>query len=310
MKSFGKVITAMVTPMKTTRNGVEIDYDSAQKLAVHLVNNGSDALVLSGTTGEAPTVHRNEKAQLIECVQETLNTRFPNRAVDIIAGVGSNDTEHTIKNSLDAKKLGVSALLVVSPYYSRPSQKGILEHYRAVVDATQMPLIVYDVPGRSGVKIEPETYLELAKIPSVVAVKDATGNVYQAYKTKTAADKIRADLGLEPLMLYCGDDSLLLPFLSFGATGIISVASHLCGSRFQQVIERFERADLLAARTHFAKTVPAIDLANGAGQQAAMMKAAMQQLGVIPERTMRLPNIEVDDESASELLRKLQGVEY
>ncbi|MDR1448289.1 MAG: 4-hydroxy-tetrahydrodipicolinate synthase [Candidatus Ancillula sp.] len=312
--NLGKIITAMITPMKAVENSrisgnhVEIDYDSAQKLAVHLIKHGSDGLVLSGTTGEAPTVHREEKAQLIEKIQDALNTSFPNRSVNIIAGVGSNDTEHTINNSLDAKELKVSALLVVSPYYSRPSQKGIFEHYKEVASVADMPVIVYDVPSRSGVKIEPETYLKLAEIPNVVAIKDATGNAYQAYKTKLATDKVRADLGLEQLLLYCGDDSLLLPFLSFGATGIISVASHICAQEFKKVVDSFENADPATARKHFEKTVTAIDVANGIGQQAAMMKAAMQQLGIIPERTMRLPNIAVDDEQMCELSRKLQKI--
>ncbi|MDR2082418.1 MAG: 4-hydroxy-tetrahydrodipicolinate synthase [Candidatus Ancillula trichonymphae] len=310
MKNFGKVITAMITPMKTVKNRVEIDYEAARKLAVYLINNGSDALVLSGTTGEASTVHREEKAQLVKEVQDALRTSFPNKSVDIIVGVGSNDTEHTIDNGLDAKKLGVSALLVVSPYYSRPSQKGIFEHYAAVVKATDMPVMIYDVPSRSSVKIDPDTYLKLAEIPSIVAVKDSTGNAYQVYKRKVAIDKLRANLGLEPLMLYCGDDSLLLPFLSFGATGIVSVASHICGRTFQKVVECLEQVDLASARTHLEKTIDVVDIVNGTGQQAAMTKAIMQQLGVIPSRVMRLPNAAVGDECAHELLRKLEEMGY
>jgi 4-hydroxy-tetrahydrodipicolinate synthase len=295
----------MITPMKAEGERVEIDYDAAKKLAVHLIARGSDALVLSGTTGEAPTVHRAEKAQLIEEVQNALREEFPGREVNLIAGVGSNDTEHTINNSLDAKRLGVNALLVVAPYYSRPSQNGIVEHYTAVANATNMPLIVYDVPGRAGVKIAPETYLRLAKIPNVVGIKDATGNAYQAFKTRTAADKIRRELGLEPLMLYCGDDSLYLPFLSFGATGIISVASHIAGVDFQTVYHEFSRGNIQRAHELFAKMTAAVDIANADGQQAAMMKAAMEQLGVIPSRVMRLPNLAISDEQASELVPKL-----
>lgn len=282
---------------------VEVDLPAAAKLAVHLVRNGSDALVLSGTTGEAPTTHIEEKAQLIQTVRQALLHAFPERHIPLIAGTGSNDTVHAIRNTEVAAEAGADVVLVVTPYYSRPSQAGVLEHYKAVGASTQLPVILYDVPGRSGVTIEPDTYAQLAEIPNVVAVKDATGNVYRALKVLQAMNEVRALKGLPDVTLYAGDDTLLLPFLAVGARGIISVAAHLEGVRFRQAVEQFRAGETTRALETFQETLYAIDLCNDSGQQAACTKAALQAQGAIPERTMRLPNIALDD-AAYDLIKE------
>ncbi|MDR1862163.1 MAG: 4-hydroxy-tetrahydrodipicolinate synthase [Candidatus Ancillula sp.] len=299
---FGHVITAMVTPMMLNAaatkpcaqddlfNAVDIDYECAEKLAVHLVNQGSDALVISGTTGEAPVTHLDEKGLLIRRVRTALEKAFPGRRVPLIGGVGSNDTAHVLANIKVAVDAGVDALLIVTPYYSRPSQHSMQAHFENIAKATDLPIILYDVPGRSGVKIAPKTYLALAGIPNVVAIKDATGDVFSALKTLTCCNEKRSALGLPDLTLYSGDDGLLLPFLSVGASGIISVASHLVSSGFKESISAWNEGDTARALDEFRKCVWAVDLLNGAGQQAAATKAALFAQGLLGQNVMRLPN--------------------
>jgi 4-hydroxy-tetrahydrodipicolinate synthase len=325
---FGGVITAMVTPMHCLApensapensapersapqnsaprsDAIAVDFETAAKLAVHLAESGSDALVLSGTTGEAPTTHIDEKAQLIKTVCSALLHTFPGRKVPIIAGTGSNDTAHAVRNTEVAFESGADAALVVTPYYSRPSQAGIFEHYRAVAASTSLPVILYDVPARSGVSIEIDTYTKLAEIPNIVAVKDATGNVYRALKIQLAMNAVRKERGLPEVTLYSGDDTLLLPFLAVGARGIISVASHLVGDLFSEVVEKQLAGDTKSALKAFQKSMYAVDICNDSGQQAACTKAALQALGVIPNRQMRLPNLQLDDGTSAKLASRM-----
>jgi 4-hydroxy-tetrahydrodipicolinate synthase len=317
---WGNVVTAMVTPMRvsdpissgssiadavTEITGVEVDFDAAAKLAVFLVNNGSDALVLSGTTGEAPATHIEEKDRLIRVVRTALEEAFPGRHIPLIAGVGSNDAAHVLKNSTVAAGAGADALLIVAPYYSRPSQAGIVQHFSLVANATDLPVILYDVPGRAGVEITESSYKELAKIPNIVAFKDATGNVFNAYKKLHSANAVRRANGLQDLTLYAGDDSLLLPFLSLGARGIISVASHIAGSQMGEVISKYQIGEHQKAADQFFEIVPAIELLNGTGQQAGCSKAALQSIGVLDNRILRLPNCGLSEGEYGDFTKKL-----
>ena len=280
-RPFGAVLTAMVTPM--TRDG-EVDLDAAVRLATWLVDQGNDGLVLSGTTGESPTTHSPEKAALVEAVVAAVGDR-----ASIVAGAGSNDTAHAARMARQAADAGADGILVVTPYYSRPSQAGVAQHLLAVAEAGGLPAMVYDVPGRTGVRIAAETYDELARHELVVATKDATGDV-------AAAAGLAGRTGLA---WYSGDDGLLLPFLAQGGAGVVSVASHAVSSAFAEVVSAWDAGDHARALEVFRTTLPAIAALNGAGMQAVMAKAACQALGVIPERTVRGPLVTASDDEVA-----------
>lgn len=282
-RPFGAVLTAMVTPM--TPDGA-VDLDAAVKLAKKLVDDGNDGLVLSGTTGESPTTHAPEKAELVAAVVAAVGERAA-----VLAGAGSNDTVHAIRMAEQAAEEGADGLLVVSPYYSRPSQEGLYRHFAAVADATDLPVMLYDVPGRTGVRIQPATYERIAAHPRVVANKDATGDVYAAAKLADATG----------LAWYSGDDGLLLPFLVHGGAGIVSVAAHVAAARFADVVRHWDEGDHAGALNIFRTIMPVIDALNGAGFQAVMVKAALQLQGVLEHRTLRLPNVEASDDDVAAL---------
>src|ERR1700728_3961310 len=239
-RPFGSLLTAMVTPMADDGS---VDFDAAASLAAHLVAHGHDGVVLNGTTGEAPTTHAAEKADLIRAVVGAIGD-----GEVVVAGAGSNDTQHAVRMAEQAADAGAHGLLVVSPYYSRPSQEGIFQHTVAVADATDLPVMLYDVPGRTVVRYSPETLRRLAAHPQVVAVKDATGDVQGALR-------VIAETGLA---YYSGDDGLLLPFLAVGAVGLVSMAGHLVGEKLAQVIREHDAGDSEAARTSFLTVLPAI----------------------------------------------------
>jgi 4-hydroxy-tetrahydrodipicolinate synthase len=272
-RPFGAVLTAMVTPM--TADG-EVDLESAVRLATHLVDNGHDGLVLNGTTGEAPTTHAPEKAALIEAVVSAVGDR-----AWVVAGAGSNDTAHAVRMAEQAAEAGAHGLLVVSPYYSRPSQDGVYRHIRSVADSTDLPVMLYDVPGRTGVRISPATVARLAEHERVVAVKDASGDLYGAASA----------IARTGLAWYSGDDSAYLALLAHGAAGVVSVVGHVAGRRLAELTAAFDAGDHARALQIFLSIVPAIDALNGAGFQAVFAKAAVEALGLIPNRHMRLPYV-------------------
>ena len=271
---FGRILPAMVTPMKT--NG-DIDYEAAQKLARQLVEDGADGLVVNGTTGESPVTHMEEKVELVRAVKEAVD-------VPVVSGAGSNDTAHTVRMVEQTQEAGADAVLVVMPYYSRPSQDGVVGHYKAVDENTDKPIIVYDVPGRTGLKVKVETYDRLAALDHVVAVKDATGDLAAAVEKQQRTG----------LAWYSGDDGLFLPFLSIGAVGIISVIAHVAANPMQQLIHAFDEGDMITARRIANELAPVVHALNGDGYQAVMAKAALKVKGIIPSTTMRLPNIGPD----------------
>jgi 4-hydroxy-tetrahydrodipicolinate synthase len=280
-RPFGAVLTAMVTPM--TPSG-DLDLDAAVRVAKRLVDDGNDGLVLSGTTGESPTTHAPEKADLVRAVVDAVGDR-----AYVLAGAGSNDTVHAVRMAEQAAEAGAHGLLVVSPYYSRPTQEGLYRHFVTVADATDLPVMLYDVPGRTCVRIAAATYGRIARHPRVVATKDATGDV-------AAAARLAAGTGLA---WYSGDDSLLLPFLSVGAAGIVSVSAHVVAGAFAEVVRRWDARDTAGALEAFLPTLPVIEALNGAGAQAVMSKAALEALGVLDNRELRLPNVAATEDDVA-----------
>ncbi|WP_282945463.1 4-hydroxy-tetrahydrodipicolinate synthase [Cellulomonas endometrii] len=277
-RPFGAVLTAMVTPM---REDGSVDLDAAVSLATHLVDHGHDGLVLNGTTGESPATHAPEKAELIRAVVDAVGDRAA-----VVAGAGSNDTLHAVRMAEQAADAGADGLLVVSPYYSRPSQTGVVRHIQAVADSTPLPVMLYDVPGRTGVRFAQPTLDALAAHERVVAMKDATGDLYAA---ATAAARTG-------LAWYSGDDSLYLPFLAHGAAGIVSVVGHVAGPQLAAITAAHDAGDHARALQIFLSIAPAVDALNGQGFQAVAAKAAVWSLGLIPSRHLRLPNVAATDE--------------
>lgn len=288
-RPFGTLLTALVTPFHEDGS---MDIDSAVKLAKRLVDAGNDGLVLNGTTGESPTTHAPEKAELVSAVVEAVG----DRAV-VVAGAGSNDTEHAVRMAEQAAEAGAHGLLVVTPYYSRPSQRGVVAHTRAIADSTDLPVMLYDIPGRTGVRISAQSYDELAGHDKVVAVKDATGDV-------GAAAELIANTGLA---WYSGDDGLFLPFLSVGAVGLVSVTAHLAAAQFKAVAEAFDSGANALAREHAAGLIPLINAIMGSGAGAVLVKAALAELGHIESSAMRLPQVRADQAETAAVRSALQA---
>ena len=259
--AFGRVLTAMVTPFRTDGS---LDLEAAQRLATHLVDHGHDGLVVSGTTGESPTTSDAEKEQLLRAVVEAVGDR-----AKVVAGTGTNDTQHTVELSRSAEKAGAHGLLLVTPYYSRPPQSGLLMHFRAVADATDLPVMLYDIPPRSVIAIEADTLRRLAEHPRIVAVKDARGDF-------RVATEIIATTGLA---YYSGDDPVNLPLLSIGAVGFVSVIGHVVADRLRVLVDAYEAGDIARARTVHAAMSPVIRAMGRAGG-VIFSKAALRLRGV------------------------------
>ena len=237
----GEVITAMVTPME--KDGV-IDYDGVESLAAHLINSGSDALLVAGTTGESPCLTNEEEIELVSSVKRAVQNR-----AKIILGAGSNSTQSAIEYSKFAQKEGVDAILSVVPYYNKPNQRGMVAHFSAVAEATDLPIILYNIPGRTGVNMLPETVAYLAnKYKNIVAVKQSFADMDKITELKMMCP--------EDFIIYSGDDSLTLPMLSIGAHGVISVASHLFGKEIKSMIRNFKSGELIAAQNMHKKLYP------------------------------------------------------
>ena len=286
-RPFGAVGTAMVTPF--TPDASVIDHDAAQRLAVHLADTGNDMIVVSGTTGEAPVLADREKLDLARSVQEAVGHR-----TRIVAGVGTYDTAHSIELARAHAALGVDGLLVVVPYYSKPTQDGIISHCTAIADSTDLPVMLYDIPGRSGIPLSYETLLRLGENPRIVAVKDAKGDLHQASRVMAATD----------LVYYCGEDALNLPWLSIGAAGIVSVVSQVSGELEKAMIEAVDRSDLPAAREANRRLVPLVEAIMAHMPGAVAAKAALHLQGVLPHAAMRGPHVAAD----ADQLRMLTAV--
>jgi 4-hydroxy-tetrahydrodipicolinate synthase len=269
---FGKVLTAMVTPF--TPDG-DLDLDGAAALAGWLVAQGCDGLVLAGTTGEAPTLSDDEKVDLWRAVRAAVD-------VPLLAGSGSNDTRHTVGLSQRAAETGVDGLLLVSPYYNRPPQSGIEAHFRAVAAATDLPIVMYDVPSRTGRAMAVDTIVRLAReVPAIAGLKDARGNPAEAARIVSGAP--------DDFDLYSGDDGLTLPLLAVGAVGVVGVATHWSAGLHADMIAAHDKGDVITAREINARLGPSFAVETGEGWvQTGAAKAALTLLGQ-PTGPCRLP---------------------
>ena len=282
---FGTVCVAMVTPFD--KDGA-LDLEAARNLADHLVSSGVDSLVLSGTTGESPTTSFAEKIDLLTAVKDAVGDR-----AQLIAGAGSYDTKASIDLATASVEAGADALLVVTPYYSKPSQEGIYQHFRAISQATPAPICVYDIPARSVVPIMPETMRRIAELETVKGVKDAKGDI-------AASTPLIQELGLA---WYSGDDPLNLPWLSVGATGFISVIGHLAPAKLRQLHTFFDNGDLIAAQKLNAELSPLV--AAQARLGAATLSKAGLNLQGIAVGDPRLPIMAASDSEREQLRRDM-----
>ena len=231
MSSFGQVITAMVTPMD---RDLAVDYDRAAALAKRLIDAGSDGLVVCGTTGESPTLSDEEKIRLFRVVREAVGG-----GAKVIAGTGTYDTKHSIHLTREAERAGCDGVLLVNPYYNKPSQEGLYRHFKAIAESTRLPVMLYNIQGRTSVNCEPATIARLAQVPNIVAVKEASGSLDQMSQIRK--------LTPPQFHLYSGDDSLTLPLLAVGGTGVVSVAAHLAGREIKAMIAAFQAGDVRQA---------------------------------------------------------------
>lgn len=261
---FGRVLTAMITPFE--RDGA-LDLDGAQRLAAWLVGHGSDGLVVNGTTGESPTLSATESVDLFRAVRQAVD-------VPVIAGTGSNDTAHAIRQSEAAAGIGLDGLLMVTPYYNKPSQAGLDRHFRMVASATDLPIVLYDIPGRTGRKVDTDTIVRLAhEVPTIVALKDAAGS-----PADTAAVVAGAPDDFE---VYSGDDNLTLPLLAVGAGGAISVASHWAGPVLHDMFDAFDAGDIVTAQALNARLLPSYSFESTLdAPNPVPTKAMMRTLGL------------------------------
>jgi 4-hydroxy-tetrahydrodipicolinate synthase len=272
----GEVLTAIVTPF---REDGSIDIEQFRALARHLVENGSDGLVVAGTTGESPTLTDDERFALFAAAVDELDGRGT-----VVAGTGTYDTAHSVHLTKRAHELGVDGFLVVTPYYNLPSPRGVVAHFRAIAEASDKPIVVYNIPQRVVRNIEPDTMIELAEIPTVRAVKQATTDLDQARRILAETD----------LDLYAGNDDLVLPFLELGGIGGVCVYTHVVGSRVKEMIRRFREEDADGARTIEAELKPVIQ-ALAVTTNPTPVKAALQLLGW-NVGGLRLPLVEATDE--------------
>ena len=282
---FGRVLTAMVTPF--TADGA-LDLDGAQRLATHLVDAGNDGLIVNGTTGESPTTSDVEKAELVRAVVEAVGDR-----AHVVAGAGTNDTRHSVELARGAEQAGAHGLLAVTPYYSKPPQEGILQHFTAIANATGLPVMLYDIPGRSGVPISTETMVRLAEHPRIVANKDAKGDLGRA---SWAIARSR-------LAWYSGDDMLNLPLLSVGAVGFVSVVGHLVSPELRAMLEAHLQGDVTKATEIHQQLLP-VFTGMFRTQGVITSKAALALQG-LPAGPLRLPLVELTPEETEQLKRDL-----
>lgn len=280
---FGQVLTAMVTPFD--QNG-EVDFNATGRLVDYLIDNGTDALVVAGTTGESPTLTTDEKIALFKFVVAAAKGRVP-----VIAGTGSNNTRASISLSKQAEEAGVDGIMLVAPYYNKPSQEGMYQHFKAIAESTSLPIMLYNIPGRSVVNLSAETIVRLSQIENIVAVKEASGNL----------DAMAAIISQAPsdFTLYSGDDGLTLPVLAIGGAGVVSVASHVIGNEMQEMINYFKNGRVQEAATSHRRLLP-IMKALFAAPNPAPVKAALNMSGV-QVGGLRLPLLPLSNEEEKAL---------
>ncbi len=287
----GEVLTAMVTPMDANRR---VDYNKAEDLAKYLINNGSEAVLVAGTTGESPTLTHEEEIELLSTVKRAVANK-----AKVIFGAGSNSTETAVKMTKLAKKEEVDAILSVVPYYNKPSQKGMIEHFSAVAEASDLPVILYNIPSRTGVNMLPETVAYLAeKYQNIVALK-------QSFPDMDAISELKLQCPSD-FAIYSGDDSLTLPMLSLGVHGVISVASHVFGVELKSMIRNFKTGEVQAAK-NMHKTLFPIFKKLFMAPNPVPVKALLAHMGLINDYVRR-PLVELDDTQKEELFKVFENV--
>ncbi|WP_339996580.1 4-hydroxy-tetrahydrodipicolinate synthase [Priestia aryabhattai] len=287
MIDFGKVATAMVTPFDHKGN---IDFEKTTQLINYLISNGSDALVIAGTTGESPTLSTEEKLALFRHSVKVVDGRVP-----VIAGTGSNNTYASIELTKKAEEIGVDAIMIVAPYYNKPNQEGLYQHFKTIAESTELPVMLYNIPGRSVINMSVETIVRLAELPNVVALKDASGDLdaMTAIIAQTSDD----------FALYSGDDGLTLPVLAIGGTGIISVASHVIGNEMQEMVKLYESGNPKEAAKVHQRIVPVMK-SLFAAPSPTPVKTALQLKG-LDVGSVRLPLVPLTEEERQTLVSTL-----
>ena len=287
----GEIITAMVTPLNEKK---EIDYNKAEDLAKHLITHGSDALLVAGTTGEGPTLTHEEEFELLSTVKRAVANHSK-----VIMNAGSNSTRTAVMAAKWAQKEDVDAILSVVPYYNKPSQEGMIEHFSAVAENTDLPIIIYNIPGRTGVNMLPQTVAKLAKkYQNIVGIKQSCPDMDAVTEMKILCP--------EDFSIYSGDDSLTLPMMSLGARGVISVASHIFGSEMKSMIRNYKSGEFLAALNMHKKLYPAFRKLFMAPNPVPV-KAVLAHKGLIEEHVRR-PLVELTQEQKNELFEVLDGI--
>lgn len=274
---FGNVLTAMVTPFN---NENKLDLERVTNLVEHLINNGTEGLVVAGTTGESPTLSHDEKLELFAHVVKVVNKRVP-----IIAGTGTNDTAYSIELTKEAEATGVDAIMLVNPAYNKPSQRGLYEHFKAIAENTKLPIMLYNIPGRTAVNMTADTTIALSAIDNIVSIKEASGDFHQISKVIENTP--------EDFSVYCGDDGMTLPLMSIGAKGIVSVTSHVIGKEINEMVQTFLSGDVVKAASMHRKLLPMME-AMFIAPSPTPVKASLNLLG-IEVGDVRLPLVHVDD---------------
>lgn len=289
MVYFGRLSTAMVTPFDKKGH---IDFAKTTKLVNYLIENGTDSLVVAGTTGESPTLSKEEKLALFDHVVKTVNKRIP-----VIAGTGSNNTYASVELTKKAEQLGVDAIMLVAPYYNKPNQEGFYQHFKTVAEATSLPVMVYNIPGRTAANIHPDTIIRLSKIKNIVAVKEASGDL-------SAMTRIIANTD-DDFVLYCGDDALTIPVLSIGGVGVVSVASHVIGSEIREMVNAYFDGETAKAAKMHQQLLP---IMQGLFQapSPAPVKTALQIKG-LDVGSVRLPLVGLSEQERAALISILNS---
>jgi 4-hydroxy-tetrahydrodipicolinate synthase len=288
---FGRVSTAMVTPFDHKGN---IDFTKTTQLVNYLINNGTNSLVIAGTTGESPTLTSEEKIALFKHVVSVVDGRIP-----VIAGTGSNNTKASIDLTKKAEEAGVDAVMIVAPYYNRPSQEGLYLHFKTIADSTHLPVMVYNIPGRAAVNISVDTIVRLSEIGNIVAVKEASGDL-------DAMTAIIANTS-DDFQLYSGDDGITIPVLAIGGKGIVSVASHIIGPEMQSMIEAFESGKYKTAAKEHQRLLPIMKSLFQAPSPTPV-KTALQLKG-LDVGSVRLPLVPLSEQERNSLVATLSSLQ-
>jgi 4-hydroxy-tetrahydrodipicolinate synthase len=288
MAEFGRLLTAMVTPFDSE---LGVDYDKAANLAEKLYKSGSDGLVVCGTTGESPTLTAEEKLRLIQVVVDAVGGK-----ATVLAGTGSNNTAQSVELTEAVQRLGVDGIMLVAPYYNKPSQEGLYQHFSTIAQSSSLPVMIYNIPSRTGVNILPETMARLAEISNIVAIKESSGNLEQVAKLRRMLPK--------EFTIYSGDDSLTLPIMSVGGHGVVSVASHLVGRRIKDMIEAYVQGKVGVATQINGELLPLFN-ALFITTNPVPVKLALKLVGS-PVGDVRLPLVVASDEETKKIRKTLE----